>query len=136
MKALAAWLGERGDNIELLSNRGSAELSRELLAVHGIGPETADSILLYAAGKPVFVIDAYTRRIMGRLGVTPPVESYAGWQELFMTGLEADQTLFGEYHALLVRIGKEVCRKTSPRCGQCCLAGLCAFALESGAVHP
>ena len=135
LKALVGWLGEQGDNLEFLCSRESAELRRELLAVHGIGPETADSILLYAASKPLFVIDAYTRRIFGRLGIRSPGESYADWQRLFMDRLEPDVTFFNEYHALLVRLGKEVCHKKTPRCRDCCLAELCLFAAESGA-HP
>jgi len=98
----------------------------ELLAVHGIGPETANSILLYAANHPVFVIDAYTRRIFDRIGIVPGSPTYAGYQSLFMDNLPADTTLFNEYHALLVQLGKEACRKR-PVCDWCCLRDLCEF---------
>jgi endonuclease-3 related protein len=87
-----------------------AEVLRErLLRTHGIGPETADSILLYAAGRPVFVIDAYTRRVFTRLGVAPGRDTYEAWQELFMGSFPAESRLFNEYHALIVRLGKEHC---------------------------
>jgi len=95
-----------------------------LLATHGIGPETADSIVLYAAGQPSFVIDAYARRIFSRVGVAPAQDTYGGWQRLFMEALPADAAMFNEYHALIVAHGKGVCRK-APRCGECALRGLC-----------
>ena len=101
----------------------TGELRNELLSIHGIGPETADSILLYAAHRPVFVIDAYTKRIIGRLGLAPSSDSYESFQQLFMERLPHDEGMFNEYHALFVRHGKEVCRK-SPRCEDCCLANL------------
>ena len=100
------------------------ELRALLLATHGIGPETADSIILYAAGKPVFVIDAYTRRTFSRIGISPEADTYEGWRRLFMQALPAEARLFNEYHALIVRLGKEVCRK-EPRCGECMLLKLC-----------
>jgi endonuclease-3 related protein len=94
-----------------------------LLSIHGIGPETADSVLLYAAYRPVFVIDAYTKRIIGRLGFSPSKDSYETFQMLFMENLPHDEGMFNEYHALLVRHGKDVCRK-SPKCDVCCLVEL------------
>ncbi len=100
------------------------ELRPLLLATYGIGPETADSILLYAAGRPVFVIDAYTRRLLSRLGMTPDRDSYDSWRALFMDSLEGDAALFNEYHALVVRHGKEVCRR-QPRCEVCSLLEGC-----------
>ena len=101
-----------------------AELREALLAVHGIGPETADDIILYAARKPVFVIDAYTRRILSRLGLRPASDDYAGWQALFMDALPPDVALFNEYHALLVRHAKVSCRKL-PLCARCVLLASC-----------
>jgi endonuclease-3 related protein len=83
--------------------------------------------LLYAAGKPIFVIDAYTRRILGRIGLTPAKDSYAGYQAFFMEHLSPDAKLFNEYHALLVRLGKDVCRRR-PLCPQCCLNDICRLA--------
>ena len=131
LKALANWVGEYcADDISRLSRGSIQNLRRQLLGVHGIGPETADSILLYAAGRPVFVIDAYTRRIADRLGLSPDGRgSYDDYQRLFTASLPADAGLFNEYHALLVRLGKDACRR-QPVCSRCCLAGLCRFAVD------
>ena len=119
LKAFVVWLGGRyGDNLDRMFAQDIGALRRELLGVHGIGEETADSILLYAGNRPVFVIDAYTRRIFGRLGLAPPHDTYAAFQAVFMENLPADARLFNEYHALLVRLGKEACRK-APRCPAC-----------------
>ncbi|MDA8159889.1 MAG: endonuclease III domain-containing protein [Desulfobacteraceae bacterium] len=97
-----------------------ASLRQQLLEVKGIGPETADSILLYAAGKPIFVVDAYTHRLLSRHGLIAEEEAdYHQIQALFMDALPADPALFNEYHALIVRVGKEYCKKTGPRCGEC-----------------
>ncbi len=100
-------------------------LREELLAVYGIGPETADSIILYAANQPIFVIDAYTRRIAARLGIAPEDVSYDELQQLFMEHLPRDATLFNEYHALFVALGKYFCLKTAPRCAACPLQIIC-----------
>ena len=80
--------------------------------------------MLYAARRPIFVIDAYTRRIVSRLGLAPSADSYAAFQALFSANLPADEGLFNEYHALLVRHGKQACRKV-PRCSGCCLSQIC-----------
>lgn len=93
-------------------------LREELLTVPGIGPETADSILLYAGHVPSFVVDAYTRRILSRHGLIPADASYDAVQALFMTALPPDAPLYNEYHALLVAIGKDFCRPV-PRCARC-----------------
>ena len=114
------------DSLEDLFSLDVPSLRRELLTIHGIGPETADSIVLYAARKPIFVIDAYTRRILPRLGLSPPRNDYSAFQELFMENLPTEEKLFNEYHALLVRHGKEVCKKV-PLCDQCCLRSLCLY---------
>jgi endonuclease III related protein len=125
LKAFVALLFQRFDGeLERLLAAPVDELRPLLLATHGIGPETADSILLYAAGRPVFVIDAYTRRLFSRLGMTPGRDSYDSWRALFMENLEADAGLFNEYHALMVRHGKAVCRR-QPRCGVCPLLEGC-----------
>ncbi len=102
-------------------------LRSELLSIHGIGPETADSIILYAARKPIFVIDAYTHRIMDRVGLNPNQNSYSTLQTIFMENLPPEESLFNEYHALLVCLGKNVCLKQRPRCSDCCIQGLCQF---------
>ncbi len=125
LKALVRYIGEAyDDDIEAMRGEDSAKLRRELLAVRGIGEETADAILLYALGKPSFVIDAYTRRLSHRLGVTPETETYPAYQRMFSECLPLDQALFAEYHALIVRHCKEVCRKT-PICEGCCLRSVC-----------
>ena len=125
LKSLACWLGEHyDDNLDELFAGDIDQLRRQLLSIHGIGPETADSIILYAAGKPIFVIDAYTRRIVGRIGLAPGNNSYVAYQHLFVEYLPADVGLYNEYHALLVCLGKTVCRKR-PLCQQCCLSNIC-----------
>lgn len=127
LKAFAHYLGERykGD-LDRLFTLDVSTLREELLSIHGIGEETADSIILYAAQKPIFVIDAYTRRIMSRLGLSSPQDKYPTLQSLFIENLDSDVPLFNEYHALLVRHAKEACRKV-PVFAACCLRDLCRF---------
>ncbi len=96
-----------------------------LLRQPGIGPETADSIILYAAGKPSFVVDAYTQRMLQRLGIETENTSYEQTRRLFMNNLPADVELFNEYHALIVRLAKEYCRKRKPQCPECPLLEIC-----------
>lgn len=127
LKSFAHWLSEHfNDNLNQLFATDIDYLRQQLLAIHGIGQETADSIILYAAGKPIFVIDAYTRRIVSRLGLAPDNDSYSAYQCLFMNNLAADVKLFNEYHALMVCLAKDVCRKY-PLCHQCCLNSSCQF---------
>jgi endonuclease-3 related protein len=95
------------------------ELRKGLLLVNGIGPETADSIILYAAGTPVFVVDAYTKRIFTRHGLVSERAGYDDVQQLFMGSLPLDAGLFNEYHALLVKVGKIHCKKRAPQCPGC-----------------
>jgi len=106
-------------DLDLFFNQDTPILREKLLSVKGIGPETADSILLYAAQKPVFVVDAYTYRMLTRHGLIGQETNYAEMQELFMDTLPADVKLFNEYHALIVRLGKEYCKKSRPRCREC-----------------
>ncbi|MBN1692906.1 MAG: endonuclease [Dehalococcoidales bacterium] len=121
LKAFTGWLGKKyNDDLDRLFKQDIPELRQQLLGVYGIGEETADSIILYAGNKPVFVIDAYTRRIISRLGLAPQNNSYSAYQKLFTAHLPADVKLFNEYHALLVRLAKETCR-TKPLCHECCL---------------
>lgn len=96
-----------------------SQLRKKLLSIKGIGPETADSILLYAGGIPVFVVDTYTWRVLYRHGLAPEVTSYGEIQEIFTDSLTEDAGLFNEYHALLVKLGKEHCRKKEPLCAGC-----------------
>jgi endonuclease-3 related protein len=106
-----------GDLQKMLEEDTEA-LREKLLVIKGIGPETADSILLYAAKKPIFVVDAYTHRILSRHGLIPEDSTYGEIQEVFMDSLPKDTQLFNEYHALFVRLGKEWCKK-SPICKGC-----------------
>jgi endonuclease-3 related protein len=117
-----------GGQLDALFALPLPQLRQELLATYGIGQETADSITLYAAHKPVFVIDAYTRRVFSRLGLVPAGDSYASWQAMFSEALPPDVQLFNEYHALIDRHAKTVCRK-APLCGQCCLRQVCRLAM-------
>jgi endonuclease III related protein len=96
---------------------------KNLLSVQGIGPETADSILLYAGNHPVFVVDTYTHRIFSRHHLLADESDYDSIQECFLHMLPADSRLFNEYHALIVKLGKEYCRKTRPLCEDCPLKG-------------
>ncbi|MGB9724636.1 MAG: endonuclease III domain-containing protein, partial [Chloroflexia bacterium] len=126
LRALLEYLFSRhGGDPTALSRGDWTAWREELLAVPGIGPETADSILLYAAGRPTFVVDAYTRRLLGRLGLLPAAPSYEHIRALFMAHLPPDPDLYGEYHALIVRHGKERCRRRRPRCGDCPLRQEC-----------
>jgi len=97
----------------------TAELRQKLLGVPGIGPETADSILLYAGRRPVFVVDAYTRRILLRHGVIDERSNYEQVRALFEQSLPSDSRQFNEYHALLVQVGKDWCRPEKARCDAC-----------------
>lgn len=126
LKALVWWLSCYNDDLAVLYSKNTEELRQELLTVYGIGEETADSILLYAANKPVFVIDAYTRRIIDRIGIPVAGKDYHNYQQLFMSNMPHDSKIFNEYHALLVQHGKVTCKKI-PLCRQCCLFGKCLF---------
>lgn len=128
LKSFAFWLGNHyADDLDCFFANSIDDLRRELLSIHGIGQETADSIILYAAAKPVFVIDAYTRRIWSRLGLAPQKDSYGAYQAFFTEHLPSDARLFNEYHALLVCQGKNICRRR-PLCPQCCLNDICQLA--------
>jgi endonuclease-3 related protein len=105
--------------IKLMGEQDPGALRRQLLTVKGIGPETADSILLYALNKPVFVVDTYTKRILSRHGLIKAEVDYSQLQDIFMRNLKNDVQLFGEYHALLVKLGKDYCRKQKPKCEIC-----------------
>ncbi len=97
----------------------STDLRAELLSINGIGPETADSILLYAGGRAEFVVDAYTRRILSRHGLLKESATYAELKEFFTSALAPNAALFNEYHALIVMTGKEFCRPRVPKCEEC-----------------
>lgn len=101
-----------------------ATLREQLLAIHGIGPETADAILLYAGGLPTFVVDTYAHRVLARHGWAGYEAGDHEIQDQFQSELPADAQLYNEYHALLVRLGKEYCRRTAPKCDACPLLPL------------
>ena len=122
-------LDKYGGDLSSMSSLSTGQLREELLALKGVGPETADSILLYALGHPMFVIDAYTVRLFSRLGLLAGLGDekvkYHDLQALFMDNLELDAALFNEYHALIVRHCKESCSKRAPLCEWCCLSTIC-----------
>ncbi len=123
-----AWLDATyGGDLARMQAAPAATLRPQLLALFGIGPETADCIVLYAAKEPSFVIDAYTIRLMTRLGVCAPTVGYHELQARFHAALPPDAALFGEYHALIVAHGKATCRARGPRCADCVLLVGCAY---------
>jgi endonuclease-3 related protein len=133
LKNLLRMLVERFDgSLEMMFAEPLEELRAKLLAVNGIGPETADSILLYAGNLPKFVVDAYTYRVFARHGWIDFGTDYHELQAHFESGLERDAVLYNEYHALLVRVGHLHCRKT-PKCDGCPLAELLP---EGGPLEP
>lgn len=119
IKAFIHFLIENyGGDFTLMFEEPEASLRRKLLAVYGIGPETADSILLYGGAKLFFVVDAYTRRVLARHGVMAENEPYEKIQAFFMSRLPKDPYVYNQYHALLVETGKRFCR-SRPRCDIC-----------------
>jgi len=124
LKAFVDFLFENYDgNINRMGKERLKTLRAKLLKVNGIGPETADSILLYGLKKPIFVVDAYTKRILLRHGMISESASYGEIQRLFMNHLPHNKRLFNEYHALLVHLGKTLCKKV-PRCDICPIKGV------------
>jgi endonuclease-3 related protein len=114
------WLGSAyNGSLNAMFASEAASLRRELLALKGLGPETADAILLYAGRKPFFVADAYTRRILARHEQVPRNAGYAMVQHFLHRHLPPDPALFNEYHALLVEVGKRYCKRQAPRCDDC-----------------
>jgi endonuclease-3 related protein len=114
---------------ERLRELPTGELRRQLLAVNGVGPETADAILLYAFQRPVFVIDAYTRRIFSRFGLVSGNEGYEVLRQRFEGAVDASAAIYNEYHALIVRHAKSACR-VKPACSECVLAVGCEYAAK------
>jgi endonuclease-3 related protein len=120
LKAFSAWIVTHHDGSAEKMFSGEGETLREtLLGIDGIGPETADSILLYAGRRPIFVVDAYTRRLFLRHGLIRPSDGYVEVQALFMKHLPHDAALFNQYHALIVRTDKEYCTRSNPDCAGC-----------------
>lgn len=116
---LSLIVGELDGDIANLAANGLERARERLLAIKGVGPETADSILLYGLGLPSFVVDAYTARICSRHGLVPEEAGYDELRELFMDALPADVGLYNELHALLVRVGNAYCRPRTPKCAAC-----------------
>ena len=129
LQALCRWILEQG-GMEALHGMDTQALRAALLGVHGVGPETADDIVLYAFGRPVFVIDAYTRRLFARLGLVAGHESYEVLRARFEQALPRDAALYNEYHALIVEHAKTTCR-TKPVCACCVLRKGCPAARPS-----
>ena len=125
LKEFVAWLFlQHAGSLDRMFAGNWQELRAVLLQVRGIGPETADSILLYAGNKPTFVVDAYTRRLFQRLGLLPEASGYEDTRDLFMAHLPEDVRLFNEYHAQIVEQCKRYCRK-KPLCNGCPLGDSC-----------
>ncbi len=114
-------LDSYGGDMALMSAAPGAELRRSLIAVRGIGEETADAIMLYACGKPVFVADAYARRVLRRVGACDGKADYGSVKRLVEESTGADRRVCALFHALIVEFAKDVCRRT-PRCGDCFIA--------------
>ena len=131
-------LVRHGGDLGAMLAQDTATLRAELLSIHGIGEETADDIIVYAAEKPSFVIDSYTRRIVDRMGFAPPGRNpgYDAYQSLFRDNLPADAPLFNEFHALLDHHAKVTCLKRKPRCSGCCLADICDTGADSTGSGP
>jgi endonuclease-3 related protein len=124
LKSFVDFLFEKYDgDIKRMKREGLGELREKLLGVKGVGPETADSILLYGLKKPIFVVDAYTTRILSRHGIISEKAAYEEVQRLFMDRLPHDEKLFNEYHALFVHLGKTLCKK-NPKCDLCPLKSI------------
>jgi len=115
---------EYNGNLRVMRKENIRTLRRKLLNVNGVGAETCDSILLYALQKPIFVIDAYTKRIFSRFGIVDEDVTYEKLQSLFMKNLPRSTKLYNEYHALIVKLGKDICRKR-PICNLCVINMLC-----------
>lgn len=123
LKNFLAFLKQYG-TLERMFQEPTDTLREKLLRIKGLGPETTDAILLYAGGHPVFVVDAYTRRILSRHGWQGEKATYGEIQGLFETQLPRDVQLFNQYHALLVNAGKNFCKRKEPHCLQCPLRPL------------
>ncbi len=126
LKIFADYVFLNYGSIGAMFRKDAGELREELLNLHGIGRETADSIILYAAEKPIFVIDAYTRRIMGRIYGTRREPAYDELQKLISSGIKSDVKLYQDFHAQFVELGKNYCR-TKPLCSQCPVKRYCAY---------
>ncbi len=118
---------DAGGSVDVLLEGEPTEVRQRLLAIWGVGPETADAMTLYAARKPTFVVDAYAYRIFERLGCPPGPRRYDTYRDFFLDCTGSDVTALNEWHALLVRHGQQVCQKTRPKCEECLLRRRCDF---------
>lgn len=132
LKHFTDWYRRFGYSASAIAALGRDRLRCELLAVSGIGPETADSILLYALGMRTFVVDAYTKRIFTRIGLIRRGENYEGIRVMVHRLFPSPASVYNEFHALIVAHGKDYCTKR-PSCGACCLEPLCAKILDDAA---
>ena len=126
------------DGFENFLSLDAKNLRESLLSMKGIGRETADSIILYASGKPVFVVDAYTRRILGRVYGQEEAYRNIGYDELqkeIESGIKKDLGLYKDFHAQMVQLGKDYCLK-KPLCTNCPLNGICLYSIHNNGVHP
>lgn len=134
LRNLLRFLIEQHDgSLESMFSTTLSALREQLLEINGIGPETADAILLYAGGLPTFVVDTYTHRVLARHGWLDYDASYEDIKDYFESTLPDDPALYNEYHALLVRVGKEYCKRAVPNCAACPLAEMLP---QSGVVDP
>lgn len=132
LKNFCRWYLQHG-GYKKLKQHTTASLRQGLLSVNGVGEETADDMLLYAFDRPIFVVDAYTRRLLQRLALIEGTEDYDTLRRQVEGKLASEKDkvgVFNEYHALIVRHGKDIC-KPRPRCEQCCLAARCAYSADS-----
>jgi len=137
LKAFVRFLqAEYRGSLKRMFHTPTLELREKLLSVHGIGPETADSILLYAGNHPVFVVDAYTHRILGRHGITDGKPDYEKVRAFIESSIPRQPELFNEFHALIVNTGKNWCRKSAPRCEECPLRPLLPANSPLSAIAP
>jgi endonuclease-3 related protein len=119
--------GKYSGNLDAMFNQSHVALREELLGVKGLGAETVDSILLYAGGKLTFVVDAYTMRILPRLGIGNDKWKYSDYQKMFMDNIKPDLELYKDYHAQIVHLGHLICKGNNPICEECPLSITCKF---------
>ncbi len=122
-------VGRHGGSLRSLLDGEPDAVRERLLAIWGVGPETADAMLLYAARKPTFVVDAYCYRLFERLDLAPQERNYERYRHHFLRQIGPDVQRLNEWHALIVRHGQQVCRRTTPHCAECVLLRRCPFGL-------
>ena len=131
LRAVACYYMNIGNSFNEFTIAEMNNLRSQLLSIKGIGQETADDIILYAAKLPSFVIDSYTIRVLGRLSIAPTSKSYSYYKNFIEQNLDRDVELWGEFHALLDTHAKYFCTKDSPKCDSCCLWSICDFDKKS-----